>query len=477
MDYGQLYIDGHWVAPQGQGRIAVENPATEAICGSVPEGNAADADAAARAAAAAFPAWAATPAAERGAWLKKIADGLKARQDELGRLIATEVGMPVKLATRVQAGNPIFTFGACAKIAAEGFAEERIGHSLILREPTGAIGCITPWNFPLHQIAAKVAAALAAGCTVVLKPSEVAPLNAFVLAEVIHEVGLPAGVFNLVTGYGPVVGEALAAHPALDGISFTGSTRAGKRVAAVAAATVKRVSLELGGKSASLVLPDADLAAAVKGTVGACFLNSGQACSALSRLLVPESRYAEAAALAVEAAASFSVGDPFADTSKLGPLVSAAQRQRVLSLIDQARAEGAELLCGGTERPEGLEKGHYVCPTVFGRVKPDATLAQEEVFGPVLAILTYRDGPDGLDAAVAMANATSYGLAAAVWSGDENTALAVARRLRAGQVEVNGAYFNMLAPFGGFKQSGYGRELGRHGVEEFLESKAIQLKG
>ncbi len=469
--HSRFYIGGQWVAPDGNAFIDVENPATETVIARVPEGTATDADRAARAAAAAFPAWAALSGAERGAFLQKIADGLKARQDELGRLIASEVGMPVKLATRVQAGNPIFTFAACARIAAEGFAEERIGQSLVLKVPTGPVACITPWNFPLHQIAAKVGAALAAGCTVVLKPSEVAPLNAFLLAEVIEAAGLPAGVFNLVTGYGPVVGEALAAHPALAAVSFTGSTAAGKRVAAVAAATVKRVSLELGGKSASVVLPDADLAAAVKGTVAGCFLNSGQACSALTRLLVPQERYAEAAALAVQAAAAYTLGDPLAEGSRLGPLVSGQQRQRVRAMIDQAVADGAELLCGGSAAPEGLSTGYYVRPTVFGRVRPDAALAREEVFGPVLAILTYRDEAE----AEAIANGTDYGLAAAVWSADEARALAFARRLRAGQVDINGAFFNLLAPFGGFKQSGYGRELGRHGVEDFLETQSIQL--
>ncbi len=469
--HSRFYIGGQWVAPDGNAFIDVENPATETVIARVPEGTATDADRAARAAAAAFPAWAALSGAQRGAFLQKIADGLKARQDELGRLIASEVGMPVKLATRVQAGNPIFTFAACARIAAEGFAEERIGHSLVLKVPTGPVACITPWNFPLHQIAAKVGAALAAGCTVVLKPSEVAPLNAFLLAEVIEAAGLPAGVFNLVTGYGPVVGEALAAHPALAAVSFTGSTAAGKRVAAVAAATVKRVSLELGGKSASVVLPDADLAAAVKGTVAGCFLNSGQACSALTRLMVPQERYAEAAALAVQAAAAHTLGDPLAEGSRLGPLVSGQQRQRVRAMIDQAVADGAELLCGGSAAPEGLSTGYYVRPTVFGRVRPDAALAREEVFGPVLAILTYRDEAE----AEAIANGTDYGLAAAVWSADEARALAFARRLRAGQVDINGAFFNLLAPFGGFKQSGYGRELGRHGVEDFLETQSIQL--
>jgi acyl-CoA reductase-like NAD-dependent aldehyde dehydrogenase len=341
-----------------------------------------------------------------------------------------------------------------------------------VREPVGVVACITPWNYPLHQIAAKVAPALAAGCTVVLKPSEVAPLNAFILAEVVHAAGLPRGVFNLVTGTGPEVGEALVRHPEVDMVSFTGSTRAGKRVAALGADAVKRVALELGGKSAAIILDDADLAAAVKGTLSACFLNSGQTCSAHTRMLVPESKYAEAARLATEEAARYTVGDPFGDTAKLGPLVSAEQRERVRDYIRKGVAEGAELLCGGPDAPPGLERGYYVQPTVFGRVDPASTIAQEEIFGPVLAIITYRDEEE----AVRIANGTPYGLAGGVWSADEARALAVARRLRTGQVDINGGPFNMLAPFGGFKQSGRGRELGRYGLEEFLEYKSLQMK-
>jgi len=317
-----------------------------------------------------------------------------------------------------------------------------------------------------------VAPALAAGCTVVLKPSEVAPLNAFILAEVIHAEGLPRGVFNLVTGYGPVVGEALAKHPLVDMISFTGSVRAGKRVSELASQTVKRVTLELGGKSASVILDDADLAAAVKGTVNACFLNSGQTCSALTRMLVPESRHDEAAKIAVELAKTFTVGDPFGDTAKLGPLTSAAQRDRVRGYIKKGIDEGGQLLCGGLYPPEGTVKGYYVRPTIFGRVNPKSAIAQEEIFGPVLAIIPYKDEDD----AVRIANDTVYGLAGAVWSADEERAKRVARRLRTGQVDINGGAFNMLAPFGGVKQSGKGRELGRPGLEEYLEYKSLQLK-
>jgi betaine-aldehyde dehydrogenase len=392
--------------------------------------------------------------------------------EEIGRLIAGEVGMPVKLATMIQAGSPTATFGMYAKMLGSFAFEEKVGSSLVLREPVGVVAAITPWNYPLHQIAAKVAPALAAGCTVVLKPSEVAPLNAFVLAEIIHAAGLPAGVFNLVTGFGPVVGEAMARHPEVDMVSFTGSTRAGKRVSELASATVKRVALELGGKSAAVVLDDADIPAAVKGTINACFLNSGQTCSAHTRLLVPENKYDEAANIAVELTKGFTVGDPFGGTAKLGPLISGLQRERVRGYIRKGIEGGAELLTGGADAPEGLPRGYYVKPTIFGRVKPDAAIAQEEIFGPVLSIITYK----GEDEAVKIANSTPYGLGGAVWSKDEERAKKVAKRMRTGQVDINGGPFNPQAPFGGYKQSGNGRELGRFGLEEFLEYKSLQLK-
>jgi betaine-aldehyde dehydrogenase len=468
----RLYINGQWAAPIGNKSIDVINASTEEVMGRIPEGSEDDINAAAAAARAAFDGWAATPAAERAAFLQKIHEGLKARMEEIGKLIAGEVGMPVKLATMIQAGSPTATFGLYARMLGSFAFEEKVGNSLILREPVGVVAAITPWNYPLHQIAAKVAPALAAGCTVVLKPSEVAPLNAFVLAEIIHAAGLPAGVFNLVTGYGPVVGEAMARHPDVDMVSFTGSTRAGKRVSELASATVKRVALELGGKSASVVLEDADLAAAVKGTINACFLNSGQTCSAHTRLLVPESKYDEAAKIAVEVAKGFTVGDPFGGTAKLGPLVSELQRERVRGYIRKGIEGGAELLAGGTDAPEGLPKGYYVKPTIFGRVKPDATIAQEEIFGPVLSIITYKNE----DEAVKIANGTPYGLGGGVWSKDEEHAKKVAKRMRTGQVDINGGPFNLQAPFGGFKQSGNGRELGRFGLEEFLEYKSLQLK-
>ena len=344
-----------------------------------------------------------------------------------------------------------------------------MGNSLVVREPIGVVGCITPWNFPLNQITLKVAPALAAGCTVVLKPSEIAPVNAMILTEIIHAAGLPAGVFNLVNGLGPVVGEVLASHPEVDMVSFTGSTRAGKRVAELAAASVKRVTLELGGKSASVILPDADLAAAVKGTIGACLLNSGQTCSAHTRMLVPVKRYDEVKALVQAAIAKFTLGASLDENTRLGPLVSAAQRERVLGFIRQGLEEGAELVAGGPDKP-AFDKGYFVQPTVL-RVQPNDTLAREEIFGPVLVILTYEDEEE----AIRIANDTIYGLGGGVWSVDLDHAMAVARHIRTGQVDINGAPFNGNAPFGGYKQSGNGRENGRYGLEEFLEYKALQL--
>jgi betaine-aldehyde dehydrogenase len=468
----KIYIGGQWVPSAATGSIDVVSPSTEAVIGRIPAGDTRDVDAAVRAARAAFPAWSATRPEERAACLIRIHDGLKARADEIARTISMEVGTPLKMAQRIQAALPVQTFALGARLATEFQFEEEVGHSRVVREPVGVVASITPWNYPLHQIAAKVAPALAAGCTVVLKPSEVAPLNAFTLAEIVHEAALPAGVFNLVCGTGATVGEALVAHPDVDMVSFTGSTRAGRRISELAAATVKRVALELGGKSASIVLPDADLPAAIKTTVSVCFLNSGQTCNALTRLLVPESLYDEAARLASETARTFTVGDPLAGEARLGPVVSMQQRERVRGYIRKGLDEGAQLLTGGAEAPEGLPRGYYVQPTVLGRVRPDATVAQEEIFGPVLSIIAYRDEADALR----IANGTIYGLAAAVWSKDEAAAQRVARQLRAGQVDINGAPFNINAPFGGYKQSGRGRELGKYGLEEFLEYKSIQTK-
>ena len=468
----KFYINGQWVAPSGKDVIDVHNACTGAVMGSVPAGGEKDIEAAVAAARAAFDTWSQTPAAKRAEFLGKISAGLKARVDELAKTIAQEVGMPIKLSGRIQAGLPIANFANYAKLAAEFKFEEQVGNSLVVREAVGVIGAITPWNYPLNQIALKVAPALAAGCTVVLKPSEVAPFNAYILAEVIHEAGLPAGVFNMVTGLGPVVGEALVKHPQVDAISFTGSTRAGKRISELAAQTVKRVTLELGGKSASVILDDADLATAVKGTVGNCYLNSGQTCTAFTRMLVPEAKYEEAKALAAAAAQTYTPGDPMSESTRLGPLSSAAQLERVRGYINKAIAEGAELVSGGADAPEGLAGGYYVKPTVFGKVDPKSTIGQEEIFGPVLSIMTYKDEED----AIRIANDTIYGLAGGVWSADTARAQKVARRLRAGQIDINGGPFNMNAPFGGFKQSGHGREAGVYGLEEFLEYKSLQLK-
>ena len=469
--YENVYINGTWTPSNGEGSLEVTNSATEEIIASVPAGTAVDVDAAVAAAKAAFPSWSALPKEERAGYLMKIHAGLEARTDEIARTIAQEVGMPLMLSTLIQAGLPKANFQIAAGLASSYEFETQVGNSLVVREPIGVVGCITPWNYPLHQIALKVAPALAAGNTVVLKPSEAAPINAFILAEVIHEAGLPAGVFNLVTGVGPVVGEAIAAHADVDMVSFTGSTRAGKRVAEVASQTVKKVALELGGKSPNVILDDADFTKAVADGVGKCFLNSGQTCTALTRMLVPRERLAEAEQIAAATAAAFTPGDPFEQTSRLGPLVSAAQRDRVQDFIQIGIDEGATLVAGGPTTPEGLERGFFVQPTVFSGVTRDMTIAREEIFGPVLSIMPY----DSEAEAIEIANDTIYGLAGGVWSGDPERAKRVARQIRAGQVEVNGGAFNVMAPFGGYKQSGLGREAGTFGLEEFLEVKSLQL--
>jgi betaine-aldehyde dehydrogenase len=470
----QFYIGGQWVAPSTSETIDVHNAGTGEVMGRVPAGGGKDIDAAVAAARSAFESWSQAPAEKRAEYLEKISAALKARADELAKTIAQEVGMPLKMAGRIQAGLPIANFANYGKILKDFSFEQRVGNSLVMREPVGVVGAITPWNYPLHQITLKVAPALAAGCTVVLKPSEVAPFNAFILAEAAEAAGLPKGVLNIVTGYGPAAGEALVKHPGVDMISFTGSTRAGKRISELAAQSVKRVALELGGKSASVILDDADLAAAVKGTLNGCYLNSGQTCTALTRMLVPQAKYEEAAKIAAEVAKGFTVGDPLAETTRLGPLTSQAQLERVRGYIRKGVEEGAELVAGGAEPPEGVPAGgYYVRPTVFGKVRNDMVIAQEEIFGPVLSIIAYQDEED----AIRIANDTVYGLAGAVWSKDEARAQRVARRIRAGQVDVNGGAFNMNAPFGGFKQSGHGREAGVYGLEEFLEYKSLQLKG
>lgn len=471
LERDRFLIGGSWVAPAGSEVISVANPYTEETVGRVPAGGPEDVDRAVQAARAAFPAWAATPAVERSKFIARLGEALGARMLEMSGLISTEMGMPINLSSMIQVGLPIVTFDTTSRIVQEMSFEEKLGTSIVVKEPVGVIGAITPWNYPLHQIVAKVAPAMAAGCTVVLKPSEVAPLNAFLLADLMEEVGVPDGVFNVVSGTGSIVGEAIAAHPGVDMVSFTGSTRAGRRVAELASQTVKRVALELGGKSACIVLDDADLARAVSVGMSMCFLNSGQTCIALTRMLVPRSRLAEVEEIAVKEAADYTLGDPFASSTRLGPLVSAAQRERVCSYIVKGVDEGAKLLAGGTEPPTGIDAGHFVKPTVFSDVLGGMTIAREEIFGPVLSIIAFDDDAD----AIVKANDSSYGLSGAVWSADRDRAERVARQIRTGQVDINGGSFNPAAPFGGYKQSGYGRELGRYGIEEFLQTKALQF--
>ena len=467
----KVFIGGEWVEPEASGTLEVVNSTSEETMGSIPACTAADADRAVAAARDAFESWSQTSREERADYMGAISAGLGERMDEIAATISQELGMPLTLSKMIQAGLPIAQFGAMPRLLEEVRWEEEIGNSRVLREPVGVLGAITPWNYPLNQIACKVAPALAAGCTVVLKPSEIVPLNAFILAEVIEAAGLPAGVFNLVTGTGTVVGEAIAGHPGVDMVSFTGSTRAGRRVSELASATVKPVAMELGGKSPNVILDDADLSRAVPDGVGKCYLNSGQTCSALTRMLVPREKLAEAEQIATQAAESFKPGDPFEESTRLGPLVSETQRERVRGYIEKGEAEGAKLLTGGTAAPEGLDKGFFVRPTVFSEVTPEMTIAQEEIFGPVLAIQPY----DGEDDAVRIANDSAYGLAGGVWSADQDRAIGVAKRIRTGQIEINGGAFNPLAPFGGYKQSGHGRENGRYAIEELLQVKSLQL--
>ncbi|MFD4587733.1 aldehyde dehydrogenase family protein [Streptomyces sp. NPDC058423] len=457
-----MYIGGRWRPAAGAGTIAVVNPADEQVIAHVPAGSAEDVDAAVRAARDAFPDWAVTAPADRAARIAALRDVLAARKDEIASTVTAELGAPPKLAETVHAGLPLLVAGSYAELAASYAFEEKVGNSVVLHEPVGVVGAITPWNYPLHQIVAKVAPALAAGCTVVLKPAEDTPLTARLFAEAVHEAGLPAGVFNLVTGLGPVAGQALAEHPGVDLVSFTGSTAVGRRIGATAGGAVKRVALELGGKSANVILPGADLGRAVNVGIANVMSNSGQTCSAWTRMLVHRDHYEEAVALAAEAVAKYVPGD------RLGPLVSARQRERVRGFIERGIAEGARLVAGGPEAPCGT--GYYVSPTVFADVTPDMTIAQEEIFGPVVSLIKYEDEDDALR----IANGTVYGLAGAVW-GDQDEAVAFARRMDTGQVDINGGRFNPLAPFGGYKQSGVGRELGTHGLAEYLHTKSLQF--
>lgn len=463
-----FYINGEWVAPaEGVRPLDVINPATEEVMGRIALGSAADVDRAVRAAAAAFPAFARTTRAERLELLQAILAEYQKRYAEIAAVITEEMGAPAWLAMQAQAALGAGHLQTAIAVLKDYRFEEERGTTLILKEPVGVCGFITPWNWPINQIACKVAPALATGCTMVLKPSEIAPFNAILWTEVLHAAGVPRGVFNLVNGDGPTVGVALSSHPLVDMVSFTGSTRAGIEVARNAAPTVKRVHQELGGKSPNIVLPSADLAKAVGGGVQSVMMNSGQSCNAPTRMFVPRARMAEASAIAKAAAEGMTVGDPNGN-SMLGPVVSKAQYEKIQGLIEKGIAEGATLVTGGPGRPEGLDRGYYVKPTVFADVTNDMTIAREEIFGPVLAMLPY----DSVEQAVAEGNDTPYGLAAYV-QGAPDEARDVARQLRAGQVTLNGASFDLMAPFGGYKQSGNGREWGDHAFAEFLETKAV----
>jgi acyl-CoA reductase-like NAD-dependent aldehyde dehydrogenase len=467
--YDSHYYDGAWQSPARAGSVDVLSSATEAAVGRVPKGTAEDVDRAVKAARGGFERWSQVPVEERAQWLEKLAAALKPRVPQIAEAISHEVGTALSYSTKVQVEFPIMMIGMNARFLRSATLEEELGHSLVVKEPIGVVGCITPWNYPLHQVVCKIAPALAAGCTVVLKPAELAPLSAAILAEAAHEIGLPGGVLNIVFGEGKVVGEALVAHPDVDMVSFTGSLAAGRRVASVAGDGIKKVCLELGGKSAFIVLDDAPFDKAIPAGVNNCMQNSGQTCSAWTRMLVPRARQDEAVEVARTALAKLTLGDPFEATTRLGPLASATQRDRVIGYIEKGRQEGARLVVGGG-RPSAPPTGYYVEPTIFADVEPGMHIAQEEIFGPVLSVLPYDTEAD----AVRMANDSIYGLAGGVWSGTKARALSVARQLRTGQVDINGGRFNPLAPFGGYKKSGVGREIGPLALHEFFQLKAIQ---
>jgi aldehyde dehydrogenase (NAD+) len=468
--YEHHYYDGAWQQPASRDVIDVLSSSTEEVIGRVPRGTAEDVDRAVKAARNAFEgAWSTATFEERATWLDKLAAAMKTRVPQIAEAIAHEVGTAIGYATRVQAEFPISMIGLNARFVRGYKFEEELGNSLVVKEPVGVVGCVTPWNYPLHQVVAKIAPAIAAGCTVVLKPAEIAPLSAMILADAAHEIGLPAGVFNVVCGEGRVVGEAIVTHPAVDMVSFTGSLLAGRRVASLAGNDVKKVCLELGGKSAFVVLDDAPFEKAIPAGVNNCMQNSGQTCSAWTRMIVPRARQGEAIELAKMQLAKLTLGDPFDPATRLGPLASKKQQDTVLGYIDKGKQEGAQIVAGG-RRPAALEKGYYVEPTIFSNVDNRMTIAQEEIFGPVLSIIAY----DSEDEAVRIANDSIYGLAGGVWAATPEKALEVARRLRAGQIDINGGRFNALAPFGGFKKSGVGRELGPHALDEFFQLKAIQ---
>jgi aldehyde dehydrogenase (NAD+) len=468
-EYRKFYIDGRWTDPAEPRDFKVINPATEEPAGVISMGGAADVDRAVAAARRAFDSFAQTSRDERRSLLEKILSVYKKRYDDVANAIRVEMGAPTKLAHGSQAGIGVGHISAMIDILKTFEFEEHRSGSRLLLEPIGVCALITPWNWPMNQVAAKVVPALAAGCTMVLKPSEFSPFSAMIWAEVLHEAGVPAGVFNLVNGTGTEVGAALAAHPEVDMVSFTGSTRAGTEVAKTAAATVKRVHQELGGKSPNILLDDADFERAVPAGVMHVFQNSGQSCNAPTRMLVPANRLAEVEALARKTAERVVVGDPASQSTTIGPVVSKLQFDRVEGYIAKGIAEGAKLIVGGEGRPQGVSKGYFVRPTIFSNVTNDMVIAQEEIFGPVLAILPYKDEEE----AVRIANDTPYGLAAYIWSDDLARANRVGRRIRAGRVAINGAQGDMNTPFGGFKRSGNGREWGEFGLRDFLEVKAV----
>jgi len=468
-DHLKFYIDGQWVEPHGKGTLEVINPATEEPIGRIAMGDATDVDRAVAAARKAFETFSRTSREDRLALLEKILAIYKERAGELAAAISQEMGAPVKLANAAQAPAGIGHFMSTIEAMKNFEFEQDLGTTRVVREPIGVVGMITPCNWPLNQITCKVAPALAAGCTMVLKPSELSPINAILFTQILHDAGVPAGVFNLVNGDGPTVGAAMSAHPGIDMMSFTGSTRAGVEVARAAAPTVKRVAQELGGKSANIVLDDADFEKVVGREMFNMCRNSGQSCNAGSRLLVPESRMDEAAAIAAAAADKIKVGDPSAEDTAMGPVISKAQYDKIQALLEKGIAEGAKVVAGGPGRPDGVERGYFVRPTVFSHASNDMTIAREEIFGPVITIIGYKDEED----AIRIANDTPYGLSGYVSSGDLARAQAVAMRLRTGMVHLNGAPGDPNAPFGGYKQSGNGREWGEFGLEDFLETKSI----
>jgi aldehyde dehydrogenase (NAD+) len=469
-NYTKLFIDGIWQEPFGLERSDVINPATERSVGTVPLGNAEDVEHAVSAARRAFGPWSNMPSNVRASYIQALVDQLRQRADEIAALITLELGMPIQWCRSVQVDGPIDGLAQYVDLAGSMDEVTEIGNSLVIREPVGVCAFINPWNYPLHQLIGKLAPALAAGCTVVVKPSQETPLHAFLLAEIIEGIGLPSGVFNLVSGAGSVVGEALAAHADVDMVSFTGSTGAGVRVARSAAPSIKRVCLELGGKSALLIAQDADLVAAVRYGVQDVMINSGQTCTSLTRMLVPASRYREATELALAEVQSLQLGDPLDPMTFIGPMCSASQRKTVLDYIAIGQQEGALLLCGA-EPLDGLDSGFYVRPTIFANVDNRMRIAQEEIFGPVLCMIPYATEAEAIE----IANDSPFGLSSGVWAGSRERGLSLARQIRAGQCFVNGAAFNYQAPFGGYKQSGNGREWGEAGLAEFVELKAIQI--